>query len=126
MLGGKDKVLLVYMRNLGYLMDRPFYSDTLFEAHTLIKIIDEGVYAEDIIIRLKKLGITHILFNYQFVFGESSAFSLGERAILKNFLIRHAEQISRKNEFFLYRFMLDLKAGNPNNTSGLLSIPLDH
>ncbi|MBT3924130.1 MAG: hypothetical protein HOF21_16305 [Nitrospina sp.] len=126
MLGQKDKVLLVYMRNLGYLMDRPFYSDTLFEAHTLKKIIDEGVYAEDIIIRLKKLGITHILFNYKFIFGENSAFSLGEKGIIKNFLNQHAEQISRKNEFFLYRFVLDLKLGNPNSTSGLLSVPLNH
>lgn len=120
----KDKVLLVYMRNLGYLMDRPYYSDTFFEAHTLKKIIDDGVYAEDILMRLNKLGITHILFNYQFVFGENSAFSLGERAILKNLLVRHAEQISRKNEFFLYRFVLDLKSGNAKD--GFIPIPLDH
>ena len=94
------------MRNLGYLMDRPFYSDTFFEAHTLKEIIDEEVYAKDIIKRLKTLGITHILFNHQFVFGENSSFSLGERGILKNFLNHHAQRILVKNEFFLYRFML--------------------
>ena len=106
-MGGEDKVLLVYMRNLGYLMDRPFYSDTFFEAHTLKEIIDEEVYAKDIIKRLKTLGITHILFNHQFVFGENSSFSLGERGILKNFLNHHAQRILVKNEFFLYRFMLN-------------------
>ena len=95
------------MRNLGFLMDRPFFSDTFFEAHTLKKIIDEEVYAKDIIKRLKTLGITHILFNHQFVFGKSSALSLGERAILKNFLNQHAQRILVKNEFFLYRFMLN-------------------
>ncbi len=107
MIGKKDKVLLVFMRNLGYLMDRPFYSDTFFEAHTLKKIIDEEVYAKGIIKRLKALGITHILFNYQFIFGENSAFSSGEKGIFKNFLIHHAQRIMVKNEFFLYRFVLD-------------------
>ena len=126
MIKPEDKVLLVYMRNLGYLMDRPFYSDTFFEAHTLKEIIDEEVYARDIINRLKSMGITHILFNYQFIFGENSAFSLGEEGILKNFLSRHAERILVKNEFFLYRFVLDLESGNPNNTSGLISIPMNH
>ena len=122
----EDKVLLVHMKNLGYLMDRPFYSDTFFEAHTLKEIIDEEVYAGDIINRLKSMGITHILFNHKFVFGEHSAFSPGEKGILKNFLSRHAQRILVKNEFFLYRFVLDLELGNPNNTSGLISIPMNH
>ena len=106
-MGEKEKVLLVYMRNMGYLMDRPFHSDTFFEAHTLKKIIDEEVYAKGIIKRLKSMGITHILFNHSYVFGENSALSMGERAILKNFLIRHAQRIQVKNEFLLFRFVLD-------------------
>ena len=88
-------------------MSKPFFSDSVFEAHTLKEIIDEEVYAGDIINRLKSMGITHILFNHEFVFGKSSALSLGERAILKNFLNQHAQSILVKNEFFLYRFMLD-------------------
>ena len=68
MLTEKDKVMLVYMGNLGYLMDRPFFSDTFFEAHTLAQIIDQGVYAADILNRLKARGITHVLFNYNYVF----------------------------------------------------------
>ena len=95
------------MRNLGYLMDRPFYSDTFFEAHTLKKIIDEEVYAKGSVMCIRDRGITHILFNHSYVFGENSALSMGERAILKNFLIRHAQRIQVKNEFLLYRFVLD-------------------
>jgi hypothetical protein len=117
-----EKILLVYMRNLGFLMDKPFLSDSIFEAHTLKKIIDEEVYAGDIINRLKSMGITHILFNNKFVFGEYSALSPGERGILKNFLARHAQRILVKNEFFLYRFVLDLDLENPNNAP----ISLDH
>jgi len=121
-----EKILLVYMRNFGFLMDKPFFSDSVFENHTLKEIIDEEVYAGDIINRLKSMSITHILFNHKFVFGENSAFSPGEKGILKNFLSRHAQRILVKNEFFLYRFVLDLKLGNSNNTSGLISIPMNH
>ena len=115
----KDKVMLVYMRNLGYLMDKPFFSDTFFEAHTLTQIIDQGVYAADILNRLKARGITHVLFNYNFVFGKDSALTNGERAIFKNLLIQNAEKLYSKNGFLLYRFMLD----SENQTR---SIPLNH
>lgn len=121
LLTDNDKVLLVYMRNLGYLMDRPFFSDTFFEAHTLTEIIDKGIYAADILNRLKTRGITHVLFNYDFVFGKDSALTIGERAIFKNLLIQNGEQLSAKNGFLLYRFMLDSETGNQT-----LSIPLNH
>ena len=117
----KDKVLLVYMKNLGYLMDRPFLSDTFFESHTLSEIIDKGVYAADIINRLKARGITHILFDFNYVFGKDSKLTIGERAILKNFLINHGEQLSSKNGFLLYRFMLDSKTEKQKEL-----IPLNH
>ena len=107
LLNKNDKVLMVYTKNLGYLMNRPFLSDTLFESHTLSEIIDKGVYAADIINRLKARGITHILFDFNQVFGKDSVLTMGERAIFKNFLIKHGEQISAKNGFLLYRFMLD-------------------
>ena len=126
LVGQDEKILLVYMRNFGFLMDKPFFSDSVFENHTLKEIIDVEVYAGDIINRLKSMGITHILFNHKFVFGKYSAFSPGEKGILKNFLARHAQRILVKNEFFLYRFMLDLDSGNPNNTSGLISVPMNH
>jgi hypothetical protein len=118
MLTGKDKVLLVYMRNFGYLMDRPFLSDTFLESHTLSEIIDKGVYAADILNRLKIRGITHVLFNFDYVFGKKSALTIGERAIFKNFLNLHGEQLSAKNGFLLYRFMLDSKTVNQNKNSG--------
>jgi hypothetical protein len=117
-----EKVLLVFMRNFGFLMNRPFFSDSVFEAHTLTKIIDEEVYAEAIIEKLKSMGITHIMFNYHFVLGEDSALNTGEKGIFKNFLIRHGEQVFRKNEFFLYRFVLDLGPENPD----FIPIPLNH
>jgi hypothetical protein len=118
MLTEKDKVLMVDMGNLGYLMDRPFLSDTFLESHTLSEIIDKGVYAADIINRFKARGITHALFSFDYVFGKKSALTIGERAIFKNFLHFHGEQLSAKNGFLLYRFMLDSKTGKQNKNSG--------
>ncbi len=106
-MGEKEKILLVYVQNMGYLMDRPFFSDSIFEAHSLKKIIDEEVYAEGIIIKLKSMGITHILFNHNYILGENAALSMGEKAILKNFLLLHAQRIQAKNGFLLYRFVLN-------------------
>ena len=117
----KDKVLMVHMGNLGYLMNRPFLSDTFIESHTLSEIIDKGVYAADIINRLKVRGITHVLFDFNYVFGKDSKLTIGERAIFKNFLIKHGEQLSAKNGFLLYRFMLDSKAEKQTEL-----IPLNH
>ena len=117
----KDKVLMVYMKNLGYLMNRPFLSDTFLESHTLSEIIDKGVYAADIINRLKARGITHVLFDFNYVFGKDSTLTIGERAIFKNFLIKYGEQLSAKNGFLLYRFMLDSGTGKQKEF-----IPLNH
>ncbi len=116
MLTEKDKVILIDKKNLGYLMNQPFYNDAL--AETLTEIIDKGVYAADIANRLQIRGINHALFNFNYVFGKDSALTFGEKAIFKNFLIRHGEQLSTKNGFLLYRFMLDSKAENQNKNSG--------
>ena len=94
---------------------------TFLESHTLSEIIDKGVYAADIINRLKARGITHILFDFNYVFGKDSKLTIGERAILKNFLINHGEQLSSKNGFLLYRFMLDSKTEKQKEL-----IPLNH
>ena len=112
---------MVYMKNLGYLMNRPFLSDTFLESHTLSEIIDKGVYAADIINRLKARGITHVLFDFNYVFGKDSTLTIGERAIFKNFLIKYGEQLSAKNGFLLYRFMLDSGTGKQKGF-----IPLNH
>jgi hypothetical protein len=116
MLTEKDRVMLIDKKNLGYLMNQPFHNDAF--ARTLTEIIDKGVYAADIANRLQTRGINHALFNFDYVFGKSSALTFGEKAIFKNFLIQHGKQLSTKNGFLLYRFMLDSKAENQNKNSG--------
>ncbi|MBL4664780.1 MAG: hypothetical protein JKY23_02315 [Nitrospinaceae bacterium] len=112
----KDRVMLIDMKNLEYLMNQPFHNDAF--AQTLTEIIDKGVYAADIANRLQTRGINYALFNFYYVFGKNSALTFGEKAIFKNFLIQHGKQLSAKNGFLLYRFMLDSNAGNQNKNSG--------
>jgi hypothetical protein len=106
-LGPEDKVLLVYMRNFGYLLDKPFVSDSFFEAFTLQSILQDSPDEDTIRSRLQSRGLTHLLFAFNYVFGELSALNENQRLILKNFLNTNAEIIENKNGYALYRFMLD-------------------
>ncbi len=103
-LGPNDKVLLVYMRNLGYLCNRPFISDTFFEAHTLKTMLQEDGSVEGLSTQMKSKGISHLAFNNRYVFGEDSALSSSEQKVLKNFLNQRARFVEREKEFYLYVF----------------------
>ena len=100
-------ILMVYMRNFGYLMERKFISDSLFEAHTLQHILKTDPSPEGIARQLKTLQATHLMFDKDYVFGPGSAFTPPEQTALISFLTESAERVDRKNGFYLYRFMLD-------------------
>lgn len=106
-LGPDEKVLFVYMRNFGYLCDRNFISDTFFEAHTLQTVLEKEASVEGIGSRLKSMGVTHLLFDFKYVFGELSAFTGDQRAALKNFLNAKAQLVEGKNGYYLYRFVVN-------------------
>ncbi|MEE2987442.1 MAG: hypothetical protein VX667_06615 [Nitrospinota bacterium] len=96
-------VLFVYMRNLGYLSDRKFISDTFFEAHTLQTILKTDSTPKGIARQLESAGITHLLFDHNFVFGKNSAFSMKERERLKLFLDIRARQLRAEKGYYLYQ-----------------------
>ncbi|NIQ01820.1 MAG: hypothetical protein GWO19_15570 [Nitrospinaceae bacterium] len=101
------RVLFVYMRNLGYLAEREFLSDSIFEAHTLQKILDRDGSVEGIRRQLKTLGITHFMFDESYVFGSDSAFPPIARLNLKDFLKQRAERVHQEKGYFLYQLRLD-------------------
>ena len=101
------KVFFVYMRNLGYLAERDFISDSIFEAHTLQRMLDQDPSPAGLLEQMKRLGATHWMFDFNFIFGQDSAFSLEEREALKDFLNTHARRVAGENPFFLYAFVLD-------------------
>jgi len=86
-------------------------SDADLQSITLSQIYDECIVEFDFVPDGDSI-------NFNYVFGMDSALTFGEKAIFKNFLIRHGEQLSTKNGFLLYRFMLDSKAENQNKNSG--------
>jgi hypothetical protein len=103
----ESRVLLVFMRNLGYLAERPFHSDSVFEAHTLQTFLAQDTSPEGLRRQLQSLGITHLMFDRNYVFGKDTAFPPDHRTALSRFLKNRARLLKRKGDFFLYRLVLD-------------------
>jgi hypothetical protein len=103
----KAKVLFVYMGNLGYLAERPFHSDSVFEAHTLQTLLARDASLEGLRRQLQSLGITHLMFDRKYVFGEEAAFSPDHKAALNRFLKNRTQLLKQMDHFFLYRLVLD-------------------
>ena len=101
------KVLFVYGRNYGYLAGKEFISDSVFEAHTLQKIMQNGESEESVLRQFKELGVTHLMFDNNFVFGEDPALPPDQQAVLQSTLNSRARLIENKNGFYLYSFMVD-------------------
>ncbi|MGV7221112.1 MAG: ArnT family glycosyltransferase [Nitrospinales bacterium] len=101
------KVLLIFARNYGYLAEREFISDSVYEAHTMQKIMTSQNSPEGIINQLKTRGITHLIFDNNFVFGDTPAFSIDQQMLMKDFLNDRSKLIDNKNGFYLYSFMVD-------------------
>ncbi len=101
-LSNTDQVMLVYLRNYGFLCDKKFFSDTFFEGFTLKKILKGGPTPELLLERWKKKELTHLAFDFNFIFGKDSVLKLSEREALKNYLNNRGRLIYEKNEFYLY------------------------
>jgi len=106
-LGPNDNVLLVFMKNYGYLMNKTFKSDSFFESYTLQSFLKKDSSVKGLSRQLKSAHITHILFDKRYVFGNDSAFSINEIHALQKFLHEKAKPIYGKNNHYLYHFMLD-------------------
>lgn len=57
-----SKVFLVNMGNFGYYLERDYFSDSIFEDHTIAKIVQESNQPEDILKKFRDRGITHLLY----------------------------------------------------------------
>ncbi len=97
-----DQVLLVYLRNYGFFCDKKFYSDTFFEGFTLKKILQDSPTPKLLLKRWQERKLTHLAFDYNFVFGKDSVLNPTEQELLKNYLNLSGRLIFEKNEFYLY------------------------
>ncbi len=100
----ESKILLIYMKNFGYLCDRPYYSDSMFESYTIQKILTGSETATDVYDSLRERGFTHILYDINYVFGNMSTFSAQEKSLFLTFQKDHLELIKADQErYYLYR-----------------------
>jgi len=106
------KVFLVYMKNVGYLCDRPFYSDSMFESYTIQKILAQGRTPLDIYSVLKKKGFTHVLYDVNYVFGTLSTFSPKEKELFAAFQNMYLRLVTSDKERY---FLCSLQKTGKNN-----------
>ena len=98
-------VFTIYMKNLGYLFNRPFYSDSMFESYTIETILNNSKTPDDVCTALKEKGFTHILYDISCVFGKIATLSEENKTLFLEFQKRHLNLVnSEKGRYFLYRF----------------------
>ena len=101
-----SKIFLIYMKNLGYLCDRPYYSDSMFESYTIQKILAQSSTPEEVYVSLKEGGFTHILYDINYVSGEMSTFSEQEKGLFFAFQEKCLELMNVEMErYCLYRLL---------------------
>ncbi len=99
----KTKVFFIYMRNLGYLCQRPYYSDSMFESYTIEKILERSRTPEKVLEELKEMGFTHILYDIHYTAGDLSTFSSEAQSLFRIFQIKYLKLIKKdKERFYLY------------------------
>lgn len=68
-----SKVFLIDMGNFGYYLERDFFSDSIFEDHTIQRIVDQSRTGAEIRARLRGMEITHLVYCRSILFNPSLA-----------------------------------------------------
>ncbi len=101
-----SKIFFIYMKNLGYLCDHPYYSDSMFESYTIQKILGQSAIPADVYAYLKEGGFTHVLYDINYVSGEMSTFSEQEKDLFFAFQKKYLELMNAEKErYYLYRLL---------------------
>ena len=99
-----SKLLFVYMKNFGYLSDRSFYSDSMFESYTVQKILSDAPSPGGVVAALRAKNFTHILCDLRYVYGRMSTFTPKQKKRFRALEERYLELIKgEKGVYRLYR-----------------------
>ncbi len=90
------------MKNPGYLCDRPYYSDSVMESHTMEKILSGATSPERVYLDLKNRGVTCILYDIRYIFGNRSPFSSKNRELFHAFQSKYLELIKTEKERYFF------------------------
>jgi hypothetical protein len=99
----ESRVWLIYMKNLTFLCERDCYSDAMFEAHTLQKILRASASPAEVRSRLQEEGFSHLLYDAHFLLGEPSPLSPREKALFLAFRQENLATIAQRGPYHLER-----------------------
>jgi hypothetical protein len=106
----KSYIFTIYMRHPAYLFNRHFYSDSMFESHTIETILNHSKTPEDVHLALKEKAFTHILYDINYVTGDIGTLSEENKKLFLAFQNKYLKLLkSDKSRYFLYGFA---EAGN--------------
>jgi hypothetical protein len=100
-----SRILFGSCGNPGFLCKRPYYSDALFENHTLARFLREAGGAPELERRLLDAGFTHLLLRFDTVFDPRNVRSeipVGDQQLLADFLNSCARLECQAGGTFLY------------------------
>lgn len=105
------KVWLVNMRRDTYHLERPYFSDYLFEDYTLAQMVNAATDVDDLARRVHAMGVTHLLIRHDALLNpsrtvvydarKSEAENLARLDLLKNFLLRRNHVLQQDAKFML-------------------------
>jgi hypothetical protein len=105
------RVWLVLMRRDTYHLERPYFSDFIFEDWTLREWVWEARDAGELAARVRRAGITHILVRHDVVLDyarsavlddrRSREENLGKLELMTTFFTRHAHRLRGDGKFWL-------------------------
>ena len=102
----KVNIFFIYMKNVGYLSNRPYYSDSMFESYTIQNILRKASTPENVYDALKQKGFTHILYDVRYVTGSLSNFTTNEMNLFEVFQHKYLKLMKTENRrYYLYRMI---------------------
>lgn len=99
MLGPKDTVYLVNMKNYVYYLDCAWRTDFVFERFTLENILQRSNSSEQILASLKREGITHILLDRSFLESYQTGLERADLEKFSRFISSYAQEQYRRGPF---------------------------
>jgi hypothetical protein len=99
----RSRLFLIYMKNRGFLLDRDYYSDSMFESYTIQKILTRSLSTEDVYAVLRDKGFTHVLYDLNYISGNLSTFSPEEKEKFFDFQKKYLTLQKNKGPYYLFR-----------------------
>ncbi len=98
-------IFFAALGNPGFLCKRPFYSDSVFENHTLMEFLESSGSAGELFEKFSQRGFTHVLFRLHLVFSSpkyETEIPLADQKKFAEFLNLHGTMLAQEAGTYLY------------------------